>query len=84
MSQGNPQVCIGICSKFQRLIGMKMKTKVDSSFNVLKDSLEELKMWFSWSMQEQANLLNSVSNVLVSECEVLECSRKVAVCDTVD
>lgn len=63
---------------------MKMKTNVNNSFNVSDDSLEELKMWFSLTIHDHENLLNNVSNVRVSKCEVLECSRKVVVCDIVD
>ena len=63
---------------------MKMKTNVNSSFNVSDDSLEELKMWFSLTIHDHENLLNNVTNVRVSKCEVLECSCKVVVCDIVD
>ena len=42
------------------------------ALNVSKNSLQELKVRFSWSVHEETDLLNSIGNVRPSDSEILK------------
>jgi hypothetical protein len=50
---------------------MEMKTKVEGTLDVAKNTLDQVQMWLPRGMHVETSLLNSMSNIWTCQCKIL-------------